>query len=1004
MPIPPITYDDLQGVSYDDLYTYDDPLFNVRTDAAYSGGSITRDGSRLYMAWAKGDTPEIDTEFARDLFVRTAVAGDWGTTTFGQVWSDNSAQFSTDGTYGLIAASVVNTLYEAVISGVTSRDFDIGVKFQLPVLFTGAKGAFYIIARYVDANNYLRFRMDFNTDQVTGYAIEQKVAGVFTTVGSGLFLTAFHTTTDWFWLRAQGVAEKVSMKAWVDGEPEPRWFERTVDDTGYNTTVGQVGVGFTLFTSNTNSLPYTAYVSVFFSGISDEYAVGAMRTSSSLDDGLPTEVTNTGNIGVNEAVAELRGPIGTASNVFFSTFRTDQPYNDIPRDIASVSVNSGVVTSDGVRSGRVFTGIMADVPTPTDGATLKAISRTRLDLSTLVQPPAVHGFYEGAEATWVIGYALWKSGVNIVPPLIPGCRLYFPFNGSCHQYLPDTNYAGFTIAMYQYYSLATGTLSPGQWIDGPFPGTAAPDLAFNATRTRKIQSNPTNIKFAPGDDFLSTTGNKGRISFWIKGDATDIANSMDPSTSYLMLFGMSNGGSRFVNVGIGAGDRQPFLWIGDGTNQSIVRAAYTLPSDGEWHFIGASWNIAGNAMRIIIDNADLSFTAGGLSTANLATNDDVQFPNIKAYLPIAELRFTTGAFAPAAQGAWDHKQTWTRGAITRRSILTLDSVAVPQPMQAYDLISQYARGEFATTGFDNYDRFLYLPVPYWVEAEQLTVNEPLSTMTNLGKDFEPIRDVTKIYNQVSVGYTQSKVQEQWLPVFESSELITILHGTSFVEVTFQAPVVELRGTTISVMTGPQLAATPPSASNAIHYITANAVVEGNSTYATSAVLTATIDEWTPGGAVIKFVNLGQVLYVANDVNLPGLGIAAKKVIAVTASVSADNPQSVAVRGTRMLATSLPGIQLREDALKMARELVARLSQARTSFTSSVFGDTRRAPGQLVTVTDPDQTAVNGNFRLTGVSTTQDGHKIDQGITAVSVLPIFVWGESQWGNAVWGEGT
>lgn len=1003
MPIPPVTYDDMTGVSEDLFFTYDDPLFNARTNAAYDLASVTRDGARLYMAWAKGDTPEIDTAFARDLFVRTAVAGDWGTTTFGQVWSDNSAQFSTDGTQGVIAANAVNTLYEAVITGVTSRDFDTAIKVKVPALFTGAKGSFYIIARYVDANNYLRIRVDFNIDQIIGYGIEQKIGGVFTSIGAGLIMGSIHTTTDWFWLRAQGVAERISLKVWTDGTPEPDVWPSTANDLVYNTTVGQHGVGFTLFTGNTNSLPYNALIYTFFAGVADEYDVGAIRMSTSLDDGLPMEVTNTGNIGVNELVAELRGPIGTASNIHFSTFRTDQPYNDIARDIASVSLNSGVVTSDGVRPGRVFTGLMADVPTPPDGATLKAISRTRLKLSTLIHPPAVHGFYEGGEATWAIGYALWKSGVNIVPPLIPGCRLYFPFNGALHTYVPDDNLLPFNMGLVKFTSVGVGGYVRPTWIDGPFPGTAAPNVAINATETSRVTDTPTNIRFAPGDDFLSLNGNKGRISFWVKGDPSDIAGSLDPSVADMMKFEMSNGGSRFVRIGIGAGDRQPYLWISDGVGSQFVRTNTILPSDGQWHFIGGSWDIAANTLTVVVDFDVKVVTAGTMSTANLPQMDDVQFPNIRSYIPIAQLRFTTGSFAPAAQAVWENAITWTAGAITRRSMIQLDAVAEPTPVQAYEFITRFSRGELAVTGFDNLDRFLYLPAPYWVELEQLEVAETLSTSTNLGKDFEPVRDISKIYNQISLTYTDTKVQELWTAALQSSELVVIPNGSSVVEYTFDNPVIELRGLTLTVMSGTALAASPPSDANAINYITANTAIDGSGDYATSFDLSVFIDEWTPGRALVRFVNGRNTLYVVNNVNLPPIGIAAKKVDLKSAAVSAENTQSIAVREARMLATTVPGIQNRDNAQSIANELVARLSQSRVAFTSSAFGDTRRAPGMLVNVTDPDGTNINGQFRLTGVSTAQDGPKIDQALSGLNALPVLVWGQGTWGNTLWGGG-
>jgi len=92
-----------------------------------------------------------------------------------------------------------------------------------------------------------------------------------------------------------------------------------------------------------------------------------------------------------------------------------------------------------------------------------------------------------------------------------------------------------------------------------------------------------------------------------------------------------------------------------------------------------------------------------------------------------------------------------------------------------------------------------------------------------------------------------------------------------------------------------------------------------------------------------------------------------------------------------------------NAGTIAQTLANFLAFPRASIVSDIWGDFRREPGALVSVSDVDNTGLNRvPFRLTGISTTQDGSNVQQAISAVEAWPVQAWGSGVWGSGIWGE--
>lgn len=1006
---PQPVWDDLDTTTWDLLFTWDDPMANERLNDAYALGSTTHDGPILTVDWGGGEvTDGLESPIARDLFDRVVATG-WGNVDqpTGQVWTVSaSGNTSVDGSNAKISTAVVNTAYDEYLAGVVSIDFDVAVKFSIPVLTTGAKASFYIWGRATDTSNGLRYRIDFNTDQIVGYGIESVVGGVATTIKSGLVQNTIHTAGQAFWLRAQGYGSIVKIKAWRDGDAQPFGWIAVGEDTVWIGVPGFVGVRALLATGNTNTLPVVFTVYEFRVGLNNVLDVGQASTGLSLDDGMPPAVTNTSNLGVNEAKADLAGPIGVDPGTYYSTFRTDQPWWDVERDVAGVVINATTLTDDGVRSTRVFTGQMIDVPTRGKEAKLEGLSKTRLLLSTQIQPPAVHTYYEGCEATWALSYAMFKSGVYVAPPPLQGCRLYVPFHGSTHAFVPDTNGPnGFGLGWIKFSAPASGVYQRPEFVDGPYLSGIRGQM--DATSTTKVSFRSAGFFLGPGDDMWSQASNRGRIEFWIRGDPHDAASSLDPTQANLFRIYFANPlATRFIQLTIPVTTRQPRFFMKDGTS-SIAADAPAIPTDGKWHFVGLAWDVSTDRVRIRVDGNTDAYLASPMVVSALPVSDDVGPAALHSHLPISELTVTTGTWAAPQWGQWanDRAADFKPGVVMRRSILQYEGLAEKQPREAFEYITSTARSEMARVGFNADDQLLYLPLPYWTESAQQLVTEVLSTADNLGDDLDISRPTNKIYNQITANFQASAVQEIWSNVISTSELIQVGPLQQIiVDLPLTTPMIEIRGFTMSIMSGTALAAAPPSVANAINYITMNRAQDGTDVYATGGDIAVSVASWTPGSVQISIRNnTNGFWYAVNNVNYPAIGIAGKAFISTSAAATADDLVSIALRGTRVLTVDLPTTQSIPQAQAIANELVARLSRARLSFTSSVFGDPRRYPGQLVTVQDPDGTQVNQAFRLVGVTLVHNRQDIQQAVAGEEASPVMVWGSGVWGESLWGAG-
>lgn len=743
---------------------------------------------------------------------------------------------------------------------------------------------------------------------------------------------------------------------------------------------------------------------------------GDFTVEHHLDDGYPDSVTFIAGIGVGEMTADLGAPPayltgGRPQRVaeYFSPYNDTSPISGFDRDVAPITLDHGVITAAGPERVRIFTGQMADIPVKRGRATLQALSATRLDLKTLVQPPAAYGLYQGANATWAITYALQASGVYAMPPPQEGCRLWIPFHGSARAFLPATNPSSIDITVRVNQLVGPARLDPIKWVDGPFVmGIHCSWNADHVQTTNENTGNTTGLNLEPGDDMTTQAGSRGKLEFWVRGDDTWFNAVPGASATFSLWANLSltNANNTWVDVGIdadtGSNDRKPYVWINDGSTNNIFRHTTALPNDGEWHFVGFAWNIAGASSKRwinldgVVQTSTTSFSTAGLPASEGWSSN---MPIFVTRLPISELQLTAGARANPDSFPWLVDIPFTPGAVVTPSVIELASIAERIPREAWELIAGYAKGELASMRTDEADVFNYLGLGWWVQDAQQTVVEVISTETTAG-DVDINIDPTKIRNTVQVNYGESVNVDTFIFVAVLRDAVPIAPGIVQLSIPLSPAAVEIRGFTFT-----NIAAADTVEPTNTNTISVNSSSDGTGVYATSGQVSAEIIEWNPGQAIVQITNLlSTTQYLANDKNWASLTIAAKALDTETASVTDADTASVAVRGERSIIVDAPSVQQRDDARRLARVVKMALRKPVPVVEGlREFGDARRQPGDLITFQDPSVTRASGSWRRQSITHTwvaEDGAYTQQSIIRPA-LPICIVGEGTVGGSLVG---
>lgn len=234
------------------------------------------------------NTPiRVTTDLATDAFTRTVAAGAWGTTTTsltgGYVWDPRDpADFSVNGTQGLIAVPATNTTRPVLLTDGNATDVRGAVTVTTPVLPTGAAFSVGAYAHYYDAANYHMLQMQFLTGGTVLLRLSKFTPAGFANI-LDVNLGAYSAAQPWrlYW---EVLGPTVLMKAGPVSGGEPALWQFRYDDD--DTQIGSRNGLFAwriLGNTNVGSITFTY----------DDYFLEAIEFQGYLTE-LPTRWDITG--------------------------------------------------------------------------------------------------------------------------------------------------------------------------------------------------------------------------------------------------------------------------------------------------------------------------------------------------------------------------------------------------------------------------------------------------------------------------------------------------------------------------------------------------------------------------------------------------------------------------------------------------------------------------------------------------------------------------------------
>jgi hypothetical protein len=710
--------------------------------------------------------------------------------------------------------------------------------------------------------------------------------------------------------------------------------------------------------------------------------LGDWTVTHHLDDGYPNAATFISGIGVGQLEAGLGAPpMYLTANTpmtaaeYFSPFNTDSAVQAFERDVAPTTLDVGVIGDDGAERIRIFTGQMTDLPVRRGEAQITGVSATRMAMKRLVQPPAVYGFYQSAMATWPITYALHKCGLYASPPPQDGCRLWIPFHGSIRPVIPERNFPSLDNLMsVRIDTIHVRVAENSKWLDGPFVQSAGFQYVDGFQQVLGPNVTSTDGTYLEdGTDYMSQAGGAGKLECWVKGIAQNINAVPGASGGLLTWWRFLDEGTstQYIDAHIyvdgGSTSRQLHLLVKDGVGSPLYGVTHStpLPIDDQWHFIGFAWDYVAEKIWVNLDGVVESTACPSFTFANMPAEDvhveSRPYTNIR--IPTAEFQFTTGSQVNPDTNPWLNEIPFTPTAVVTPSSTRLASVAERTPREAWELVGSFAQAELASMRTDENDMFEYLGLGHWAEDEQQVIVDRLSTDENAAP-LDVNIDATKIYNSVQVTYGESYNQDAYRLVFSTQDVVTLPPGVTTLVLPFDPAATEVRRFAFT-----NIAAADTSEPTQINTLSANSASNGSGTYATTDQVSATIQSWNPGSAIVDITNVtSSTYYMANDKTWPTLTVAAKSLQTVSASVAESNASSIAIRGERALSVPAQALQTRYDARRLAQRVRSALRLPVPVVDEfEVFGDPRRQPGDLVTVADPTVTKASGQWRIQSIT-------------------------------------
>lgn len=712
---------------------------------------------------------------------------------------------------------------------------------------------------------------------------------------------------------------------------------------------------------------------------------------------------------------------------YFSPLNKQSPIYGFARDTASITMAINNIATDGnqTETNVIFTGQMTGIDIQGRTAAVGGVCKTRLLLDSAHLLPTVYGWREGLKTDWLIGYLLAQGGqyTSVAPSIYT--RYWAPMHGSIHAWMDGS--AGYTECREWISGRAGHYRRTPDDAPGPFV-TAMNAMQTNAQTTYlNGVADPLWATEVPGQpdaliaDLLSQKSSTGRLTFWIRGDVADqtptCVDSGNPDDYLLFdstLFNSTGAfATNYVRLVINA-NRSFTVWIGS----SITLTGGDLPSDGQWHFCSFMWDYDNGVGKFRRDGFLWNTgTLGGASEtlpsseSNFYASGGTTNFSWKSHLPIAEIQLEAGM--PFTDDWSRFQPTPTSpslNALYRPTRQTLSVVAEPTPVQGWPTLQALAESTLSWMRVNELDNVEFLPLSYFGEAAQLTVD----TLNVLDTDFNAGEiglnlDPSRTRNVVTIAYSDIRVGSNISIILEMNTSLEIPKGVSYVTFPLDTQTAETHGAAQSWSTAPEfkkLTATQIAGTSAIqvdNVMSVNTRSDGSGTIVTSATFVGRIVDWDSQTITVKFTNnYGSVLYLANN----GSGIPFLRAMgyAITASdgySTVTDDGSIKKRNARALTTEMDWIHDRGTAQNVASTLATLLARPRPVVTVTVQGDSRRKPGKLCQIVDTTGTRADGTWRITSIVHHYNGPMYVQDVTLIYVGIVANWDEGLWDDGIWG---
>jgi hypothetical protein len=716
---------------------------------------------------------------------------------------------------------------------------------------------------------------------------------------------------------------------------------------------------------------------------------------------------------------------------YFSPLNKKSPIYNFERDTAptTMAINNIALDGNQTETNKIFSGTMTGISISGRTATATALSNTRMLLDDSHELPAVYGWREGLETDWLTGYLLAHGGqyIGIAPSVYT--RWWAPLHGSLHPYMDGS--ACYTESRDWIQGRAGSYRISPPVVDGPFvTGMYAQQLNartsfINGMTDRTWATDVPGITNPKMNDLITQQNSICRLTFWIRGDVADqtptAVDSGDPTDynlfdAWINVSYLGNAFAQWARVIVNA-NRNFTLQL---DNLGVVLTGGDLPADGAWHFVGAIWDYHSGLGKFRRDG--FSWTPGGytnaaaspLAPSETTINNTGGYVNFqwKSHLPVAELQLEAGPelWADAFTRFYPTPLAPSRNATYRPTRQPLAVVAETTPVQGWTTLQSMAESTLSWTRVNELDNMEFLPLTYFGETAQMTVDtlNVLDTNFNAGEiglDVDPSRT----RNVVTVEYLDTRVGSNRSRILEMSTSMPIPIGTSYVTFPLDTPTAETHGAAqwwTSTPSFTKLTASQVSGATALpneNIMSVNTTADGSGSVVTATDVTARIYDWTSNSITVQFINNnGRTLYLANNgQQIPFLRALGYAISYSDGYSTVRDSGSIGKRRERALTTGLDWVHDRGTAQKVASSLVTLLARPRPVVTVTVQGDSRRTPGKLCQIVDATGTAAEGTWRITSMTHRYTGPMYVQDVTLVYVGITGVWDSGTWDDAVWG---